>query len=455
MLDLFSFDGRNNRRQFWLTHLLVNAYMVIIIFPFLYITALAVKISGENEINEYNVGWSKDTWITILILMTPYIWIAMASNIKRIHDLGFSGEWLLFYIVPVIGPICLIYALGFVPGEPCANRYGGKISFANPFMAEIEKDEAFAWLRALRSRAAVTGLVTLVLVAVLAFRSSRRATMPLKELAAVAREVSEGHFENRLGTLRGREPQEVANAFNSMLDGLAAAQRDLVQAASLATIGELSSSIVHEMRNPLSSVKMNIKALHERVADDAMYAELASIGSGQVERLEQMLNDLLQYGKPVKLQVDQVVVGDLFNDVAVALAGLSKDSGVVLRCEDSTGGHTVRVDGEQLRRAVTNLVDNAIRVSSSGSCVTLSGSIRECERGEEFVVCVEDVGPGLSETVQARLFEPFFTARRDGTGLGLANVRKIVELHGGTVTGENRSDGGARFTVKLPRGCVS
>ncbi len=322
-------------------------------------------------------------------------------------------------------------------------------------VAEIERDEAFAWLKSLRLRAAVTGLMTLVLVAFLAFRSSRRATMPLKKLAAVARKVSEGSFETRLGKLRWREPQEVASAFNSMLDALAMANRELAQAASLAAIGELSSSIVHEMRNPLSSVKMNIKALHERVADDAMYSELALIASGQVDRLEQMLNDLLQYGKPLGLQMQQVAVSDLFDDVSIALSGLSKDSGVVLRCEDETGGGTVMVDGEQLRRAITNLVDNAIRASSVGSIVTISGTMNESDHGDEFVVRVKDVGPGLSETVLSRLFEPFFTARSDGTGLGLANVRKIVELHGGKVTGENRSGGGALFTVRLPMGGLS
>jgi signal transduction histidine kinase len=322
-------------------------------------------------------------------------------------------------------------------------------------VAEIDRAEAFAWLSSLRLRAAVTGLVTLVLVIALALRSSHRVTIPLKKLAKVANEVSSGNTEKRLGELRGREPQDVATAFNKMLDDLSNAHRDLVQAASLAAVGELSSSIVHEMRNPLSSVKMNIKALREKVADDPTYSELAEIAAGQTERLEAMLNDLLQFGKPVELHRESLALENLFEDVSVALGGLAAHHGVEIVREDRTEGASLLGDREQLRRALTNLVDNAVRVSSAGSVVRMSGSTEESETGVGLVVHVDDAGPGLSDTVRERLFEPFFTSRGDGTGLGLANVRKIVELHRGTVTGENRPDGGARFTVRLPLGDVS
>ena len=319
-------------------------------------------------------------------------------------------------------------------------------------VAEVDRTEAFAWLASLRRRAAVTGVFALALVMFLALRSAHRVTAPLKKLAAVAKDVSAGHFEKRLGHLKGREPQEVAAAFNSMLDELASTHRDLVQAASLAAVGELSSSIVHEMRNPLSSVKLNVKALRERVADDEMYAELATIASEQADRLEQMLNDLLQYGKPLEMHVEPVKVAAILDDVCVALAALSNECEVELRGEDRTNGRSVRIDREQLRRAVTNLGDNALRASAKSECVTIVGTVERGDAGEELIICVEDSGTGLSETVLPRLFEPFFTARGDGTGLGLANVRKIAELHGGTVTGENRPEGGARFTVRLPMG---
>ena len=322
-------------------------------------------------------------------------------------------------------------------------------------VAEIERSEAFAWLSSLRRRAGVTGAGALALVLFLALRASQRVTLPLKKLAQVSLEVSGGHFEKRLGPLRGQEPQEVASAFNSMLDELAAAQRELVQAASLAAIGELSSSIVHEMRNPLSSVKMNLKALQSKVADDPTYAELAVIAAGQAERLEQMLNDLLQYGRPLALQRNRLAIADLIDDISITLDGLSKERDVELCCVDHTIGPIVDGDREQLRRAFTNLADNAIRASAAGTSVTLSFALKERDAGTMLVARVDDDGQGISDAIQSRLFEPFFTARGDGTGLGLANVRKIIELHGGTVTGENRPEGGARFEVRIPLGDLS
>ena len=319
-------------------------------------------------------------------------------------------------------------------------------------VAEMHASEAFAWLVSLRRRALATGTVSLVLVLFLALRSSRRLTSPLIKLAAVAQAVSQGHYNRRVDPLPGLEPGEVAEAFNRMLDRLDATQRQLVQSASLAAIGQLSSSIVHEMRNPLSSVKMNLKALREKVSDDSTYSELAAIASNQVDRLEEMLNDLLQYGKPLELHSESLVVADLLEDVRIALSGLCESHSVELRCDDHTRGGHVQGDREQLRRAITNLADNAVRASTEGSLVTISGTVEERVGGSEAVLHVDDTGPGLPDAVRDRLFEPFFTARGDGTGLGLANVRKIVDLHGGTVTGGNRPGGGARFTVRLPLG---
>ena len=319
-------------------------------------------------------------------------------------------------------------------------------------VAEIEESEAFAWLASLRRRAVVTGALTLVLVSVLALRSSHRVILPLTKLAAVAREVSAGHSEKRLGTLRGREPRDVAHAFNSMLDELSATHSALVQAASLAAIGELSSSIVHEMRNPLSSVKMNVKALSEKVAGDPTYAELARIASGQVARLEKMLADLLQYGKPLQVRKQAVAFGDVAEEVRTALAPLAEANGVELVVRDETAGRKFPADRELLVRAVTNLVDNAIRASAGNASVVIRGDASGHGADGSVLISVLDTGPGIPDNVQPKLFEPFFTTRGDGTGLGLANVRKIVELHGGEVSAENRPEGGAGFAITLALG---
>ncbi len=321
-------------------------------------------------------------------------------------------------------------------------------------VAEVDEAEAFGWLGVLRRRAIGTGLVTLCVVFALAFRSSRRLLVPLRRLSQTAQRIAAGHWQERVGHLRGAEPEEVGQAFNSMLDELAALQKRLVQSAALSAVGELSARVVHEMRNPLSSVKMNLKALGRKVQDDPTYAELAEIASGQADRLERMLTDLLQYGKPLELKKETLQFRELVEEVSAALAAKAESGGVAITIRDGTDGRGFAADREQIVRAVTNLVDNAIRVSPRDSSVQISGDVAGDGASATLVIVVRDAGAGMSEGVQEKLFKPFFTTRSDGTGLGLANVRKIAELHDGAVVAEDLPEGGAKFTLTLPVGKV-
>ena len=111
-------------------------------------------------------------------------------------------------------------------------------------------------------------------------------------------------------------------------------------------------------------------------------------------------------------------------------------------------------DREQVERAITNLVDNAIRVTPRNSTVVISGEVTGEAAEATIAISVCDSGSGISQDVAEKLFKPFFTTRADGTGLGLANVRKIAELHGGTACAENLPEKGAKFTVSLPLGAL-
>ncbi len=320
-------------------------------------------------------------------------------------------------------------------------------------VVEVAESEAFAWLRTLRMRALVTGALTLAVVLVLATQSARTLASPLKELAAVARRVASGKTDERVRPLEGREAADVAQAFNGMLDELDAIHARLQRQASLAAIGELSSSVVHEMRNPLSSIKMNLQALERVVAGDPTHAELARIASQQALRLERMLGELLGYGRPLELHLAPVGFADLVADVREATRNEAQTHGVTVEIEDRTEGLAVLADPEQLRRALINLLTNAIQATPWGRRVRLIGE-RDTRPGggrDGLLLQVRDEGGGIPETAFNRLFEPFFTTREEGTGLGLANVKKIVDYHGGAVRARNRDEGGAEFTIWLPQ----
>ncbi|MBU1404168.1 MAG: PAS domain S-box protein [Proteobacteria bacterium] len=233
-----------------------------------------------------------------------------------------------------------------------------------------------------------------------------------------------------------------------------AVERALAKTASLAAIGELTSSIAHEMRNPLSSIKMNIQTIQQNLGNkDALFSELAEITCQQSLRLETMLNDLLSYGKPLQLNLSRSSFPELMQKTLVAIAQEKKNKGVVLEINNSLGDDLpLVVDVELFIRAFSNLILNAIQWSPKEGTVQISARIAQSRDDQEnqVIILVRDNGPGINPEKIGRLFQPFFTTREGGTGLGLANVRKIIEYHGGMVTGNNSPDGGAVFTIFLP-----
>ncbi len=318
-------------------------------------------------------------------------------------------------------------------------------------IAEIDSDEALGWLRVLLIRASATGLVTCMVVLVIAAWISRLVGKPLRELMRVAFRIRAGHTDERLEQMDVAEAEEVRQAFNAMLDELRQKQDELVKTATLAYVGELTSSTVHEMRNPLSSIKMNLQALSRAVDQNGRYKELGEIALEQTRRLEQMLTDLLNFGRPVKLATESLPFGELAQATLEVTAEAAVRNQVTIDVENHLDGLLLRIDKEQMCRALTNLVSNAIDAMPSGGRVLVTAT----EHSGEVELSVQDTGPGLSSEALQRALQPFYTTKPNGTGLGLPNVKKIVELHGGKLLVENRPGGGAIFRLVLPAKCVT
>lgn len=384
----------------------------------------------------------------------PYSAMEFASRIMTEPFVG--KDRIALRISP---PIAISVSSRSVPeGNLSYTDYRGKEVWArarvvDPFnmniVVEQDTPEALAWLHTLVFRVGITATITTVLLIIVALWISRRLGEPLRVLAHVAQRVRTGSVEERVGPLHGSEAEEVRMAFNEMLDDLAAKQRELLRTATLASIGELSSSIVHEMRNPLSSIKMNLQSLKREVENDPSNRELAGIADAQVRRLERMLDDLLQYGRPIDVAPAPVAFDELMSSVTAVVAEQARAKQVTIKQHDELLKARLNVDPEQMCRALTNLVVNAIQAAPAGGTVTVRAR-KDALWGHTASIEVSDSGSGLSDEAKERVFSPFFTTKESGTGLGLANVKKIVELHGGTVTAANANGGGAVFSIKLP-----
>jgi signal transduction histidine kinase len=316
-------------------------------------------------------------------------------------------------------------------------------------VAEVERDKAFSWVRRLIFRAIVTAIITILLTSVIALKISGKISKPISELAKLAHRVAAGQTLERMQPSGDAETKELADAFNHMLDQLAVMHKELIQTAALAAVGELSASVVHEMRNPLATIKMNVRALQKKVDNDPDYSELGQLAFIQAERLELMLNDLLNYGKRIRPQITELRLEELFSEVKAAIQPQVDGKIIDINVEIGQGAESIAADHEQIKRALVNLVDNAVDACDGDGLITISSRL-DGEGGRFVSITVSDNGRGLPANAEKEIFRPFYTTRDLGTGLGLAIVAKIVDMHGGAVEARNRPNGGAEFTIKLP-----
>ncbi len=316
-------------------------------------------------------------------------------------------------------------------------------------VSEIRRNEAFEWIRVLGFRAILTGVITLLIIAYFSIRISGKISKPMRDLAETAREVASGNTALRVDPTASREAYDLANAFNHMLDKLNVMHTKLIQTASLAAVGELSASVVHEMRNPLATIKMNVRALQKRVDDDPDYSELGLLAFTQAERLERMLNDLLNYGKPISLQPTRLNLEDLFSEVTAAIQPRVDGKEIEINVNIDKRAESITADYEQMQGALVNLLDNAVDACDGNGLITISSRL-DSERSRSVSITITDNGRGLPAKTEKEIFRPFYTTREHGTGLGLAIVTKIIDLHGGSIEARNRQGGGAEFTIKLP-----
>jgi PAS domain S-box-containing protein len=225
---------------------------------------------------------------------------------------------------------------------------------------------------------------------------------------------------------------------------LAGAQRQLIQKERLAALGELSAVVAHEVRNPLGVIFNSLGSLRRLLHPTGDARLLLDIVGEEADRLNRIVGDLLDFARPIT-PVLQPGALEAVVDEAVA-AALAEGTGVVVDREAAADLPRVPMDARLVRQAVLNLAANAIQAMPRGGWLRVR--MRAARGG--VLLELEDTGPGIPDEIRARIFEPFFTTKAAGTGLGLAVVKRIVELHGGEITISRAPGGGTLVQVLLP-----
>ena len=222
--------------------------------------------------------------------------------------------------------------------------------------------------------------------------------------------------------------------------------RQLARKNRLAGLGQMASHVAHEVRNNLVPVTLYLSLLRRRVAGDAASVDILDKIAAGFTALDAMVNDLLHFTSDRDPRVQTFPLRKLIEEVCSALA--PQWSAQAIRATiDVAEDLVAAADRDMLRRAVLNVVLNAMDAMPDGGALTITA--RSLPGGLELAIA--DSGPGLPEQVIPRAFEPFFTTKQNGTGLGLAIVARIAEAHGGQVAAGNGPAGGAVFTLRIPQ----
>lgn len=224
-------------------------------------------------------------------------------------------------------------------------------------------------------------------------------------------------------------------------------ERALLRAEQLATVGHLAAGVAHEIRNPLTGVKLLIQGAARSVNPTALTPDRLNLLLQEIDRIERTVQGLMDFARTPPPDRHPQDLLELVTEASAIAQSRAEAKSANIRIDSGSDSYPVSVDRDQMLSLLTNLLFNAIDASPTGSVVRVKIT---SSRDGTLTVKVTDTGPGIDPMVEGRLFIPFATTKPKGTGLGLSIARRIAQSHGGTITAENPPDGGACFSLVLP-----
>ncbi len=250
---------------------------------------------------------------------------------------------------------------------------------------------------------------------------------------------------NWSGPLRGW--MNPCKKLQAQSERLIVVEEQLRRAEKLSTLGEMAAVLAHEIRNPLGSIRGTAEILRDDYRPGDPKHEFIEIQIKETERLNHVVEDFLRMSRQQPVELRDCSLREELETIVTLVARDAHDRGIFLRLEQGAEQGIIRGDGEKLRQAFLNIVINALQATPSGGTVAIV-----LEKGETgFEVSFRDSGSGVTSDNLQRIFEPFYTTKPDGTGLGLAVTRKIIEGHGGILAIESEVCKGTTVTVTLPQ----
>jgi signal transduction histidine kinase len=293
--------------------------------------------------------------------------------------------------------------------------------------------------------------VVVVLVGSAVMMIAVRTVSPLRRLAERAQSVARGDYKQRVDASARDEIGALGREFNAMAAALDEREARLIRSERLAAVGKIAAQITHEVRNPLSSIGLNAELLEEELGalggEQALEAQaIARAIVKEVDRLTDITEQYLRFARLPRPTLEREDLGAIVSSLLSFQRTELAERKIAVELDVPSSLPQVAVDEQQLRQALLNLMRNASEAMAGGGRLT----IRARRDGDLVVLAIADSGQGIAPEHVAKVFDPFFSTKEGGTGLGLALTQQIVVEHGGTIDVVSEPGRGTTFTVRLP-----
>ncbi len=311
-----------------------------------------------------------------------------------------------------------------------------------------------------------TGLAIVLTSAMTSVLLKRFVSAPVAKLVKTMESVEAGRLDGRVDIRSRDELGWLGNRFNEMIRKLAETQaelekfhhRQLARADRLASLGEMAAGIAHEIKNPLAGIYGAAQVLEKEFPEDDPRHQIVGEMMDLVRRLDNTIKDLLNFARYTEPTFSLANLNDVIEKVLFLVQQIPEGKRARIVREFDPAMPEIEVDQEQIKQVFLNLALNALQAKPDGVTLTVRTyaevppGVPDVRHRARFVMAtVSDDGPGISSDRIAKIFQPFYTTKDSGTGLGLSMTRKILELHDGWITAASGDGKGATFSVFLPR----
>ncbi len=303
----------------------------------------------------------------------------------------------------------------------------------------------------------ISGALTLLLGGLLLWLFFYRVLFPLRGMVADAKLYPGSRPANDKGSpedemrIMGDYLRNLMSDVSDTRSRLDRSRNQLLVAEKLASVGKLAASVAHEIRNPLTAMKMWLFSIRESVRGNADLERKLGVVSEEIARLESIVRDFLEFSRPRTLDCRPQDAGTVIDQTLELLGPRFQGEKIGITYGPRPGLPPVLVDAAQLKQVLLNLLGNAADAMTAGGEIRVTSNLEKDADGRPMVVVrICDTGPGMPPDVQCRIFEPFFTTKETGTGLGLSIAAQVMDRHGGGIVLESTTEKGATFAVWMP-----